>query len=125
MNPEWLKPGTEVVRRKHGGEYGMIEKIGKVHKTGNFTIGTNPQQYKPWINHESGGGTPTGNSYYAMRSCHVVTDAIRAEIAAQQDRREAIAVLRAEIKRLEAIADDRDGDVVAEAAAIRARQSTE
>ncbi len=129
MTYDWLKPGTEVVLRKSpNDEFTVIEKINKVHKNGNFTIGKSSQQYRPYENSYGAGGTPTGETYYRMRHATVVTDEIRAEINLQRTLRAAKETIKGEMIRLDHLVRsaipnaEQKAAIIAEAEAIIARK---
>lgn len=84
MTYEWVKIGAEVVElARYASElaqYGRTRKITKVHKSGRFVLDDSPQQYSAW---DDGKAVATGNGW-SRSIVKLVTDEIRADIAADQ-----------------------------------------
>lgn len=111
--PEWVRPGADVVIRSNGWgrRFGRITKINKVHKSGNFTLEGDSQQWRPHYEYAS----QTGSSGYHMDTCWPLTDETRADMEREARIYAAKKLVSDEATRLEKLSRTDSDELLAEA----------
>lgn len=119
---DWVKVGAEVVTRYSGlgrKDFGPIQKISKVYKTGNFLLEGSPDQWRP----ASDRAYRTGGYRYGGSCIYPLNEETRREMDRHNQVRAAQKVVYEESQRLARLAREDGDDLLAAADQITARKA--